>query len=130
MTDDSLGVAPPSVSRPSFVTLCNVDGDTHLDLAIASFSPELVVLKGVCRCPADLDGDGNVGITDFLLLLEAWGPCPDCGADLDADDEVGIIDFLDLLASWGPCPQELQGTARSYREQLGHTGNSRVGPRS
>ena len=27
-------------------------------------------------CPADLDGDGMVGITDFLDLLAAWGPCP------------------------------------------------------
>jgi hypothetical protein len=26
--------------------------------------------------PADLDGDGAVGITDFLLLLAGWGPCP------------------------------------------------------
>jgi len=27
------------------------------------------------ECPADLDGDGNVGINDFLDLLAAWGPC-------------------------------------------------------
>jgi len=58
-------------------------------------------------CPADLDGDGEVGITDFLDLLAAWGPCPappqGCPADLDFDNEVGINDFLDLLASWGPC---------------------------
>jgi len=27
-------------------------------------------------CPGDLDGDDNVGITDFLQLLSAWGPCP------------------------------------------------------
>ncbi len=27
-------------------------------------------------CPADIDGDGNVGINDFLDLLAAWGPCP------------------------------------------------------
>ncbi len=26
-------------------------------------------------CPADIDGDGNVGINDFLDLLAAWGPC-------------------------------------------------------
>jgi len=55
--------------------------------------------------PADLDGDGTVGITDFLLLLEAWGPCPGapdpCPADLDGDGTVGITDFLDLLANWG-----------------------------
>ena len=27
-------------------------------------------------CDADVDGDGNVGINDFLDLLAAWGPCP------------------------------------------------------
>jgi hypothetical protein len=53
----------------------------------------------------DLDGDGTVGISDFLLLLGAWGPCPDppapCPADLDGDGNVGVNDFLVLLASWG-----------------------------
>ncbi len=52
----------------------------------------------------DLDGDGMVGITDFLLLLGAWGPCPAppaaCPADLDGDGMVGITDFLILLAQW------------------------------
>jgi hypothetical protein len=55
-------------------------------------------------CPADLDGDGNVGINDFLQLLAVWGPCPGCDADIDGDDEVSITDFLALLAAWGPCP--------------------------
>jgi len=53
----------------------------------------------------DLDGDGAVGILDFLALLAAWGPCPappaDCPADLDGDGAVGINDFLALLANWG-----------------------------
>ena len=53
----------------------------------------------------DLDGDGLVGITDFLILLGAWGPCgapcpPSCPADLDGDCVVGITDFLILLANW------------------------------
>ncbi len=29
----------------------------------------------VDACPWDLDGDGNVGIVDFLDLLAAWGGC-------------------------------------------------------
>ncbi len=53
----------------------------------------------------DFDGDGAVGIPDFLALLSAWGPCPappaDCPADLDGDGTVGINDLLTLLANWG-----------------------------
>ncbi len=54
-------------------------------------------------CPADIDGDDLVGINDFLMLLEAWGPNLGHPADLDGDGEVGIPDFLALLAAWGPC---------------------------
>jgi len=54
----------------------------------------------------DLDGNGMVGITDFLELLGQWGACPapcppSCLADLDGDCEVGILDFLALLGNWG-----------------------------
>jgi hypothetical protein len=55
-------------------------------------------------CPGDLDGDGTVGVTDFLLILAAWGPCPGCPEDLDGSGDVGIGDFLLLLAFWGACP--------------------------
>ena len=55
-------------------------------------------------CPADLDGDGAVGVTDFLALLAAWGPNPGHPADLDGDRQVGVTDFLMLLSLWGPCP--------------------------
>ena len=58
-----------------------------------------------CDEPADLDGDGTVGVNDFLLLLAAWGTCPDppeeCPADLDGDGSVGVTDFLQLLGAWG-----------------------------
>jgi len=53
--------------------------------------------------PGDIDGDGVVGVLDFLELLAAWGPCGDCGAcpaDLDGDCAVGVTDFLILLANW------------------------------
>ncbi len=56
-----------------------------------------------CGCVGDINGDGMVGIQDFLDLLAAWGPCGGCAADLDGDGVVGIQDFLDLLAAWGPC---------------------------
>ncbi len=56
----------------------------------------------MAACPHDLDGDGLIGINDFLDLLAQWGNCGP--ADFDADGVVGISDFLDLLANWGPCP--------------------------
>jgi hypothetical protein len=57
-----------------------------------------------CEAAGDLDGNGQVGITDFLMLLAAWGVCSDpgvCPADLDNDGSVGISDFLTLLGNWG-----------------------------
>ena len=53
----------------------------------------------------DLDGDGTIGINDFLTLLGIWGQCPDteasCEGDFDNDLNVGITDFLILLGYWG-----------------------------
>ncbi len=51
----------------------------------------------------DLDGDGIVGIVDFLALLANWGLCEPgcCIADLDIDGDVGIADVLLLLGNWG-----------------------------
>jgi hypothetical protein len=55
--------------------------------------------------PGDVDGNGTVGILDFLAVLGAWGPCtapcpPTCAADCDNDCEVGINDFLIVLGNW------------------------------
>ncbi len=64
-----------------------------------------VQIRKVEQVLGDLDGDGLVGITDFLILLGDWGPCPvpcppSCPADFDHDCNVGITDFLTLLANW------------------------------
>ncbi|MHC4219473.1 MAG: hypothetical protein ACYSU7_13595 [Planctomycetota bacterium] len=58
----------------------------------------------IVRTLGDLNGDGVVGLIDFLILLTEWGPCADCTncpADFDGDCEVGSADFLILLANWG-----------------------------
>jgi hypothetical protein len=52
-------------------------------------------------CAWDLDGSGDVGVTDFLELLANWGMM-DVPADFDGLG-VGVSDFLLLLANWGPC---------------------------
>ena len=53
-------------------------------------------------CPWDCDGDGVVGIGDFLLVLGLWGDSTAC--DTDGDGMTGILDFLAVLGHWGPCP--------------------------
>ncbi len=55
--------------------------------------------------PGDADGDGVVGIGDFLIVLGNWGVCPGpcppaCLGDVDDDCEVGIEDFLMVLGNW------------------------------
>ncbi len=55
-------------------------------------------------CPEDLDGSGDVGVTDLIALLAAWGPNPGHPADLDGSGDVGVTDLIALLAAWGPCP--------------------------
>jgi hypothetical protein len=70
-------------------------------------------------CPWDLDGDGDVGIVDFLDLLAAWGPNPGHPADFDEDGMVGITDFLALLANWGPCPVCGPGAGPCFEEHAG-----------
>ena len=87
--DDSCGIAVEA--------LCSAAGGTY--------QGDNTICDASTCCPADVDGDGVVGIGDFLLLLAQWGPCPpNCIADLDGDGTVGILDFLLLLANWRPCP--------------------------
>ncbi len=55
-------------------------------------------------CPADLNGDGVVDVSDLLMLLSDWGSCPgDCPADLNGDGVVDVSDLLMLLSDWGSC---------------------------
>ena len=81
------------------------DGNLVTFIAGFSDSSSAVYLAAVSLL-GDLDGDDSVGVTDLLILLGSWGPCPDpcapaCPADLDGDCLVGVPDLLTLLANWG-----------------------------
>ncbi|MCI0364080.1 MAG: S8 family serine peptidase [Phycisphaerales bacterium] len=58
-------------------------------------------------CDGDINIDGFVNVTDMLLLIAAWGPCPACGptclADINGDCIVNVDDLLELIANWGNC---------------------------
>ncbi len=65
---------------------------------IAMFRPTVVPPT----CPWDCgNGNGDVGIEDFLAVLGQWGAPGPC--DFDGGG-VGITDFLKLLGTWGACP--------------------------
>ncbi len=69
-------------------------------------------------CPWDLDSNSDVGFTDLLALLAAWGPNPGHPADFDGDGLVGINDFLAVLANWGSCLTMLQMQLQTIRSAI------------
>ncbi len=65
------------------------------------------------KCPADINDDGEVNVTDLLAVIGAWGACVDCPASLCAADiapidtggdcVVNVTDLLAVIGAWGPC---------------------------
>lgn len=58
-------------------------------------------------CPADLDRDGSIGLTDLATLLTQFGSANAlCGdGDLDRDNDIDLIDLATLLTQFGThCP--------------------------
>ena len=50
--------------------------------------------------PGDVNGDGEVNVSDVLAVISAWGPCGDCPEDLNGDGNVNVTDLLDVIANW------------------------------
>ncbi len=93
----NLEVASATLQAPStygvFVAAGYCSGDGIFDgIPCGTQNSYFVSVQCTSHCPADLDGDGAVGIADLMALLEVRG------------GGVGITDFLALLANWGPCP--------------------------
>ncbi len=106
---DPAGVPLAATAVPELDVDLLSSGGTTL-LAASTFRPEPglsayrigIQATGI---PGDIDGDGIVGILDFLFVLGNWGPClgpcpPACPGDLDGDCQVGINDFLIVIGNW------------------------------
>lgn len=55
-------------------------------------------------CPADLDGDGIVGLADLAVVLANFGCAPNpaaCAGDIDGDGDVELSDLAAELAVFG-----------------------------
>ena len=60
--------------------------------------------EGPCyfECIADLDGNGSMDMSDFLIILDVFGCTQECEPyDLDDDTVVGATDLQLFLASYG-----------------------------
>ncbi len=84
---------------------CGTSNDYQLCITVDNSCGEPVAacLTGG-TCVGDIDGDGNVSVTDLLLLLTDFGSCDGSPGDLDGDGCVTIVDLLILLVNFGPCP--------------------------
>ncbi len=75
--------------------------------------PMSIGIAGSPLCPADMNGDCDVGPFDLAFLLGGWGPCPDpcepgepqatCQTDLNGDCNTGPFDLALVLGDWGGC---------------------------
>ena len=58
-------------------------------------------------CFGDVDFDGEVGISDLLLVLQDWGQGSGTtdfsGVNHSPDGVVDLYDFLGVLEAWGVC---------------------------
>ncbi|MCP3903088.1 MAG: hypothetical protein GY715_05570 [Planctomycetes bacterium] len=94
----------------NFRFIADVEPTELTEIVIGLFkpgTPETVTIPisfaGVI-CPADLDGSGDVGFSDILAIIGAWGPCPTpCSADLNGNGNVDFADVLAVIGAWGPC---------------------------
>ena len=75
------------------------------DLEACNYDPAATIEDGSCLdecpCPADLDDDGIIAVTDILLFLTDYGcitaPCP---GDVDGDELTTVSDLLLLLSEF------------------------------
>ncbi len=76
--------------------------------SVISDAATLTVIPAGNDCPADLDGDGDIDLSDLSVLLANYGLTggadPEDG-DLDGDGDVDLADLSALLAVYGTnCP--------------------------
>ncbi len=103
--------APPAGTTIEFLTGLSVTGqfDTIIlpaDIEVSNGPSAVALLVTAPAVPGDVNCDGVVGVADLLVVLGAWGSCPEpcppgCAADVSGDCDVNVVDLLEILANWG-----------------------------
>jgi hypothetical protein len=92
-------VEPTNQVRVKFVTE-DVSPASIVEAAIDNFQLEVITCGEACL--GDLDGNGEVNISDLLSMIAAWGS-DDPTADLDGNGIVAVGDLLIAIGNWGTC---------------------------
>lgn len=65
-------------------------------------------------CPADLNEDGVIDVSDLIDVILNWQGCGpmgggSCAGDINNDNQVDVLDMLEVILGWGPCPGDAEG---------------------
>ena len=61
-------------------------------------------ISDTCQsCTGDIDGDGEIAVTDLLAVIDQWGQSSS-PADINGDGIVNVTDLLIVVGNWGTCP--------------------------
>jgi hypothetical protein len=97
---DTDTVAPDTYT--SFLPVTVSDEDLPGEQSDISMLNLRVEITNSTTCTADFDGDGQVDVSDILILIGDWGGS-DPAHDLDGNGTVGVSDLLLMIGAWGPC---------------------------
>jgi C1A family cysteine protease len=99
-------VTPTSQVRVRFIASDNPN-NSLVEALIDDFRVEALECEAPPDCPEDLNGDGEIDLSDLAILLTNYGitgAAPEDG-DLDGDGDVDLTDLSALLAVYGTsCP--------------------------
>ena len=59
------------------------------------------LLSTVPLCPADIDQNGTVNVSDLLTVINTWGSSG--AGDVTGNGFVNVEDLLAVINAWGPC---------------------------
>jgi Zn-dependent metalloprotease len=81
-------------------------GDLNAGSVIEAGVDAVSIKKSYCdeaTCTGDTDGDGMVGVSDLLVVIDMWGQSGGAG-DINEDGTVDVADLLSIVDAWGLCP--------------------------
>jgi hypothetical protein len=83
-----------------------VCGDLNSGSVIEAGVDGVLLSQGYCdeeSCVGDANGDGMVGVSDILIVIDEWGQSGGMG-DINDDGAVDVSDLLAVVDAWGACP--------------------------